>query len=526
MKKLTILVTVILLYSCNKDTIGENPNEIQNLKTNSIYAGEPTDLLRTIISEKPISNKTGKITNSENCVEKEMMEKRTFENFSIFGSETNLIWPGNLIQGESIINGNLGSIPIGNSGRNTIEIKVEAISGHPGKISFAVIESPTPGKVQSKLGEILDSYYQSNSSFPANYIIDIQRTFSSKQLKLALKVGYTAPGFDIGASIGINYDSKKAYYAVTIKQKFFTVSVNPKVGLKGKNGWISEDYPDSEFDKYISPANPATYISTVSYGRLFTLIYESNENSTKIEQALNFAFKNPTAPISVEQKLEYTNTLQNSRVHVRQLGGNASAGLEAGISALAGNFDNIRNFIVKNSEVSKSNPGAIIEYKAFHIDKNLPVTAEIKETSKYQECVDNRYKLIVKNKDYTVLPIIIKTQDKNHGPYYLEPNGKIEFLYNNNLKKFTYKDSPVKQLDLNNGSSSDDIDFDELVSGWIVYRDSYTSRNNLVFSGYFDIKNTRAYTVKDSGINGGPAALLEGTIDEEKNALVLEIKKE
>ncbi|WP_375605028.1 thiol-activated cytolysin family protein [Flavobacterium davisii] len=388
--KLTLLAVMQLsVLSCNKEevTIDESGKEGKDLKGESIYAGPKSELQ---ISKKilfPSSNERG----YSSCKTIEEGYNKTFDNFSKLGSGSHLLWPGNLIQGGTVVSGNLASIPIDESGRNKIEVKVDAFSSNLSKPSSLVIENPTPGKVQSALEKIIDGYYTSGTKFSANYAVEIQRTYDSKQLQVALGVGYTGPAVGLSASLGINFKKNKTYYAVTLKQKFFNVSVSAKPGLQGDFGWIKMDYPKAEFDKYIGANNPAAYIASVTYGRLYTLVYESDENSFEMEQALNFAYKNPGAKITVDQKLKYASTLQNTKVYAKQLGGNATGGLDAAFGAFAGNFEKVREFVVNGAEVSKENPGYPIEYTAVNIESNLDVTINVNGVSTYSECQESLY---------------------------------------------------------------------------------------------------------------------------------------
>ncbi|WP_329904469.1 thiol-activated cytolysin family protein [Porphyromonas pogonae] len=387
--KLAVSTLILLsIVGCNaNDTL---TTDVQNDEINSkkeMYDGQPTE----VVSQSTYSSLPSFLSGSDNtdspCKDVETVQSKIYQDFSKFDRGTNLMWPGNLVQGESIRTGELASIPVDGAGRNSIEVKVDAFSLNATKPTSYVIPDPTPGKVQDALGKALDSYYSSETRFPANYTIDIQRAFNSKQLQLALNVGFSGFGkLNVGASLGIDFKQSKTYYAVTLKQKFFTVSVSPKAGLKGDNGWIKSNYPDKDISAYISEHNPPVYVSTVTYGRLYALVYESDENSLDLEQALNFAYKNPTTSVTVDQKLKYSNTLRNSKVYVKQLGGNATDGLLSSFSSQTGDFEKVREFVIKGAEVSKSNPGYPIEYTAANIKNNKPVTVKYEEKFKHTEC--------------------------------------------------------------------------------------------------------------------------------------------
>ncbi|RMZ61154.1 hypothetical protein D1632_04105 [Chryseobacterium nematophagum] len=528
LKLSTAILLTAILYSCNDDqTLEENNYDQNSLKQTNIYDGPATQLIKTKINNNSSGSASPSTTNCEDITEN---QEKTFDSFTRLGTGAELMWPGNIIQGKTIKTGQMATIPIGDQGRNPIEVKVDAFSSSSTVPSSKVIENPTPGKVQNALGEIINGYYDSGTNFPANYSVDIQRTFSNKQLQMALNIGYTGTtGLDGGANFGINFNKTKNYYAVTLKQKFFQVSVNSKAGLKSNDGWIKSSYPQSQLDPYIKSDNPPVYISTVTYGRLYTLVYESEESATKVEQALNFAYKNPAASITASQKAEYSSTLQNARVYVKQLGGSATAGLEASMSTLAGSFDSVRNFIVTGAEASKTNPGYPIEYTAVNIGSNLPVTVKLTEQITYKNCIDNGYKLILKNVDYATLPIIIKTSDNpSNDVYYLASGETIEFPYNINFMEFTYKGSPINKIDLNNDGISDDLEFngsDPSYHPSISYHKNFLS-NSMLVNNYKDLALANAYNMIDEdGINGGAPAKLEATKDISNNALRIEIKK-
>lgn len=512
------ILTLLSLFSCASETIDSDGGTSTLPTSKSIYAGKGTRTISIITMHQSRNNTV------QNCQNFTQTQEKTFDTYTKLGTGLQLMWPGNLLQGNTIQTGQLASIPIGSDGRNPIEVKVDAFSSNASTPTFKSIIDPTAGKVQDALGSILNSYFDSGTLFPANYSIDVQRTFTKKQLNLALSIGYTGSLQDLSASMGFNFNSAKTYYAVTVKQKFFNVSVAPKVGLKGNNGWVKQDYPDSELSSYISNNNPATYVSSVTYGRLYTLVYESEDTATKLEQALTFAFKSPAASVTAQQKLEYQTTLQNATVYAKQLGGNASSGLEASLKALGGDFDQIRQFIVSGAEASKANPGYPIEYTATNVVSELPVTINVQSTFDYQECYDNTYKLVVKNLDFPTIPMVLRTEANwNSSPYYLEPGEYVTLPYNINLNSFTYNNSVISQIDLNNGGSSDDINFTLNGSANIIYRPNYSAYLPLV-QNFQNIAAATTHTIED-GINNSGQARLVAKKDISSNTLIIEIQK-
>lgn len=231
------------------------------------------------------------------------------------------------------------------------------------------------------------------------------------------------------------------------------------------------------------------------------------------------------SPHSKNQKLEYQTTLQNATAYTKQLGGNASSGLETSLKAMGGDFDHIRQFIVSGAEASKANPGYPIEYTATNVVSELPVTINVQNTFNYQDCKDNTYKLIVKNLDFPTIPMVLRTEANwSSSPYYLGPGKSVTLPYNVNFNSFTYNNSVVQQIDLNNGGASDDVIFFMLEGGAnIIYTPSYSTYLPLV-QNFQNIATATTHTIED-GINNSGQARLVAKKDIPNNAIIIEIQK-
>jgi hypothetical protein len=110
---------------------------------------------------------------------------------------------------------------------------------------------------------------------------------------------------------------------------------------------------------YVGDGNPLCYISSVTYGRLFVLVYESAASELELQQALNFAYSGGVASGSISDTLAYNQVMAKTKVSVVQIGGDASAGL---LLTDPKNFDNITGFLAQGASFSPSNVGAPISY--------------------------------------------------------------------------------------------------------------------------------------------------------------------
>ncbi|CAA7196674.1 thiol-activated cytolysin family protein [Chryseobacterium potabilaquae] len=526
LKCLLVAAFTSLLCSCNDDYIVENTkNSNSRQKHNNIVKFEKNELIRGP-KENIYLNTFGRRSKrgSNSCQEVRESLKKFFKSFSTL-QPSNEVWPGSIVYKKSIMEGDLKPIIVSSQKRNKIEVKLNGllVPTSTTQKSYRIVNNPRSTTVQEAIGDILADYFASGTSFPANYTVEIQRVSSTRSLEAGLDIGYTgATGIGAGAAFNLSFDINKTYYAVTLKQEFFTAQVSP-LNLQGEEGWYTQDVSASTIQN-------SAYITAVSYGRVYTLLYESNEEGKKVEEALKFAYQTPLSNITASQKMAYASTLKNSNIKIKQSGGDAKLGID-----VASDPEKIHAFLEKGADVSRNNMPAIIEYKANDTQTHESITYTIDTDVKYKECNDNEYSLVLKNVDYSVLPIIFRTEDNpNHSTYYLASGELIKLSYNSNLMQFTYKGSPIKEMDLNGGDAADDIIFEEKDHTYhnkypyIAYRSQrigYGVRTKL-FDNYKDIQSTIAKSAEDKdGINGGVKAQLVGKKDLTKNELIIEIRQ-
>ncbi|WP_428740376.1 thiol-activated cytolysin family protein [Tenacibaculum sp.] len=384
MKYLKILgLTLFSIISCQKDDVLYN-SEINSSKeqiAQFITPDTPEGIHNLNIRElhDKMSSSAKGVGVEENCVDKEISFTQTDSDFFILDANSSLLWPGNLVAARSIQDGAPVSIPIYGDDRNPVEVRVNVLSGTSASTS-RTIEAPTPGKVQDNLNAILNAYYKSEANFPASFDISIQRIHDEKQFQLSLNAGYSGPSVNVSGSFGLDFSSQKTRYAVTLKQRFFTASVSPKEGIIGKNGWFNDDVSPDRLKPYVTDylevsqdqQNPSSYIESVTYGKLYTLIYESSSSAKEVEAALNFAYKTVGTQVNAELKARYKSIFSESTVKVKQLGGNATSGIASSLAAMANNLDKVVDFLKEGAEVSVDNPGYPISYKVNYTYDNRP----------------------------------------------------------------------------------------------------------------------------------------------------------
>ncbi|CAM1340745.1 thiol-activated cytolysin family protein [Tenacibaculum amylolyticum] len=398
-KRILFASLLTVLASCKNEELVSNDNlQALNVKEQFLNDDIP-DGISNLFVNKIKDETAGKGLVEANCTTEEVSFDKTDSDFFLINPNGSLLWPGNVVGARTIQDGAPTSVPIYGDARNDLEIGLTVISGTAASTS-TVVKSPTPGTVRNQLNSILNNYYNSGASFPASFEVSIQRIHNTSDLQFALNAGYSGFGVDVAGQLGLNFSQQKTRYAVTLKQRFFTATVTPKAGLIGNNGWFNNSVVPSDLENYVTDyqnvtpenANPSAYIESVTYGRLFTLIYESSESARNVEAALQFAYKGGIGSITADAESKYKETLNTASVRVKQIGGNAQTGITAGLQAIAGNLDGVKSFLEKGANVSATNPGYPISYKVNYISNNRPfkVTSNVSYTQRNCDLISRR----------------------------------------------------------------------------------------------------------------------------------------
>ncbi|PKV48384.1 thiol-activated cytolysin [Aquimarina sp. MAR_2010_214] len=386
------------LISCQNDDLTNN-TITSNLEAREQYLNEdiPDGISNFVIKEQYSTDSNAKTKEEENCNTKTFSFDQTDSDFFLLDGNTSIQWPGNLLGSRSIQEGAPWVVSIDGEDRNPIEIRINAVTGIIDS-TYRKIKAPTPSLVQHNLNAILNTFQVNHGKFPAKFAVSIKRIHNEQQLQAALGAGYSGPSVDISGQLGINFNEQKTRYAVKLIQTYFTASVTPKEGIIGEKGWLNKNVDPRRLKKYgvtdfenvsADKANPSAFVESVTYGRLYTMIYESTERASDVKAALKFAYKG-VGSANAEMNVKHKKIFRSANVIVRQLGGNASDGIASSLAAFANNLDEVIALLKKGAEVSQENPGYPISYKVNYAQNNRPfkVTQNIKYKVKTCDLVD------------------------------------------------------------------------------------------------------------------------------------------
>lgn len=371
--------------------------------------------------------------------------------YMMFNPQASVLWPGNLVQGNSIASGVPNSIPIANRA--------------PGNISLAILSGDSAGTankfyrtinqfqfstVNQAMNSILAGY---SGGTPAKYSYSMEQVYSASQLNFDLSLGYTGPSVNANGQFGVSFSNSKTYFAVQLTQQFFTMVYDDP---QGPSGAFGPGFKASELTPYTGPGNPVCYISSVTYGRIYILIYESTASAEDLSAALNFAYNGGVASGNIKTSADFDKVMSQTTVQVVQIGGDPKAGLTA---ATALNYSAINDFMTLGADFSSTNIGEPISYTV----KYLKDASLVRMNNVMQYTVSQKTP-ISSSTSYTKSPINIFVSDLSITQNNItNPNGGCKVVVGvTNVQ--TGQDSIVWTSPITNGAGGSSL-YDG-TSGW------------------------------------------------------------
>jgi hypothetical protein len=263
------------------------------------------------------------------------------EEFPLFDPNSEVIFPGNLLQGKSLEQATPDPIPVR---RGSGTIVVTLMNGAPAGVSRTVDEV-TLSEVYDGANQII---YTNPGDIPARFAFTMERVDSKEQLAMAANVKVEWFSGSIAASLKFSRDREYSRFLVKLTQSFYTIAFELPTWY---GQMFAEDVTPDELAQYVGPGNPAAFISSVTYGRIFYLLIESTERVDEMEASINASFSG-FVDVEAGGEVKYVGELSHLSVKAFALGGDASKA----ISAVTSDFEDLKNFLAEGGNIRTGVP--------------------------------------------------------------------------------------------------------------------------------------------------------------------------
>ncbi len=284
------------------------------------------------------------------------------EKFVALNPNADVLWPGSLVQGKSMAGGILDPIPVKRA-PGTITLTLASGGGGP---FFKKIDEPSLSSATQAQNEILANY---TGKTPAKFSYSFESIYSSEQLAVAVDANVQGTNWSAAASLSVDKNDEKSRYLIQFSQEYFTMAFDAPQGAAGV---FDKSVTAEDLMPYAAAGNPPVYVSGVTYGRIFYILFESTASSVDLEAAVKGSYSGPSIGGSVSAAASWKKTINESTIKAYGLGGNA----ELAINAVTGTdqFEKIRTFLVSGANFDKDNPGVPISYTI----RNLTDASQVK----------------------------------------------------------------------------------------------------------------------------------------------------
>jgi len=287
----------------------------------------------TVNEEPPFDDDADRIDDGETTTERFICTRRTVsiedgsDDFFLFDPNESVIYPGNLIQGKTIDDATPESIPLLRGGG---VISYNVIDGNLN--ASQPVETISLSAVRTAQNVIISG---ASGAVPASFNLSVESVQSRRELALKLGVKFETFNAKLSGQFELSTSNQSNYVVVRLTQRFYTMDVDEPTSA---DAFFDPSVTPEELAEFIQPDNPAAYISSVTYGRIFYMLFESTSSTSEMMSKLDLGYSTLGGSASGSVDYNAFSSLQELKLQVIAYGGNAEETLEA-----VGNFTNTQS---------------------------------------------------------------------------------------------------------------------------------------------------------------------------------------
>jgi thiol-activated cytolysin len=303
----------------------------------------------------------------------------------------NVIWPGAILDGGSLVNGQYRPIT---AARAPMRLSI-SLTGvrHPA----VTVDQPTLSNVREKINGLLLQRVHGRPDSIQIYHKD--EVYSEEQLQIAAGVAFDGGVFSVKGDFNFTGYSTRHKYLVKYVQQYYTIDVDPP---QHPRGWFAQQR---------AIADDEVYVASVAYGRLLFFSLQSAHDQEEMSAAIEAAYGPGRGQVSAKHKA----ILEDSSIRVLVLGG----GGEDASAPITDGVDGIRQYIQSGAKFDADSPGLPIYYTLKYVKDNADAYTTMTTTYYERHCATSAETLIVHVKDLVLEEVGDAGDD-------LELYGKIE----------------------------------------------------------------------------------------------------
>ena len=288
--------------------------------------------------------------------------------YATFDPNAEVVYPGSLLQGSTLGGASAEPIVVHRTGG---KITIDLVNGS--KSVAADVEVMDHSNVIQAMNDIIAA---NSGELPAAFTYNFSEVQSTEQMALNMGVNVKTLTSKVKAKLSFSSDREYHRYLVELNQRYYTMSFDLPAHL---DDLFASDVTPADLIRYVGPGNPATYVSSVTYGRRFYLLVESTSSTRDISAAIDASYSAALAGGSAHLDGTYVKNLSNVNIKVFALGGDDGLAL----STFNGDLDQVASFLTDGGSITNGVP---LSYVVRNVADNSTVFVKVATDYELKRC--------------------------------------------------------------------------------------------------------------------------------------------
>jgi hypothetical protein len=291
------------------------------------------------------------------------------DDYATFNPNAEIIYPGSMLQGATLVNATPEPIVVPRAGGTVV---INLLNGSSG-----VAQSVDEVKQSTIVQAVNDILAANTGIVPARFTYNSSEVQSREQMALSLGVNVSTLSVDFNSKMSFSMDQQYNRFLVQMNQSFYTVSFDLPYSI---DQLIAPGVTGEQLEPYVGPGNPATYISSVTYGRNFFLLIESTSSVMDMKASIQASYDALVVDGSMDLNATYVRDLSNVNIKVFALGGDQSLAT----ATFNGDFEAIGDFLTEGADIRTGVP---LSYVVRNVADNSIVNVKVATDYDVKTCI-------------------------------------------------------------------------------------------------------------------------------------------
>lgn len=325
------LLILLSLCACKKNT-DDTPCNSSDCSIDGLVqeVGSPQPVQE--VQDSTLQEEVIDFANNWECNDFEVDITEARGEYRTFDPNSEIIWPGNLLQGNSIHKATPDPIVVE---RAPGEFTINLINGSNSSTTSAEVPQVDQTRVVGALNDILG---ENNGLIPANFTYEKYEVQSQEELALKMGVNVSTLTTDVKAKMAFSSEQSFNRILVDFSQIYYSMIYEKPTSLEQV---FAPEVTTEDLAPYIYNGNPPVYISSVTYGRRLYVLIESTSSVTDMQAAISATYNSALVEGSGSVDVNKVKELAENKIKIFAMGGDASDAL----AAFEGDFSALKNYL-------------------------------------------------------------------------------------------------------------------------------------------------------------------------------------